>query len=381
MSSRDNNRAKTAQRPKRSGLRNRNNGRVQKTDMSSSIVKREQNSGKVSYVSGTKSRGNIFDGAPLNAVRIKKEEFLYEVLPTENWAVTKLAINPGVAATFPWLSGVAKNFEKYKIHSFTIKYKTGQSSIIPGKVQFAPDFDATDPAPTSKREALTYTFATDGPIWQNFSLSIPSGYLMNQEKYYIRVDDEIVDNLKFYDPANIWIGNDAVSTELAYLGEIWVEYDITLFEPQTPRIVSFSSLSKKFIFTDNVNNMQPLGLSITSQVGNLPILCDPVLNIFTFGQKWKGIMIVQIRNDTLYGQMPFTTDDLLITQSTGVVYNGRLTTGGSTYGETGYNSRMYVLSYDVPLGGVINFNSTGGHYQGNNFTSLTVVFQTGEISF
>lgn len=221
-----------------------------KTNRSKSLNKSTNVQGnRISNISKVSTGSKLIKKSPKNEIRITKREFIGEVQPQPGWSLLRYEINPGVVKTFPWLSGVAKNFEKYVINKLTIEYRTGQSTFIPGKIQMAPDFDADDPSPASKKELLSYTMAVDGPLWQNFNLTIPKGYLMNQKKYYIRVSEQEIPDKKFYDPCNIFIGCDQTNTELSYLGEIWIDYDITLYEPQSPSFpVDFNVLGKYYLF-------------------------------------------------------------------------------------------------------------------------------------
>lgn len=339
-------------------------------------------SGKVSYIGKTSTGSKLIKNSPKNEVRMCRREYITDIVPTEGWSVFKLAINPGDNKSFPWLSGVAKNFEKYVINSLSIEYRTGQSSIIPGKIQLGPDFDPSDPAPNSKKELLTYTLSCDGPVWQNFSLSIPKGYLMNQKKYYVRSSGQVVNDLKLYDACNIFIGSDANSTELSYLGEIWINYDITLYEPQAPQLGNdYASLGKYYAFNQGVTNVSPFGTGLIpfADNGDLNVTLDMPNSTLTFNQSWVGSVMQIVREDENFGQLPFNNNYYNIQPGGGAQYLGNFgfMVAGSTQNEAGANARMYVAEFSVPIGGTLTWINTGGNQVDQYFSSFALLLLTG----
>lgn len=339
-------------------------------------------SGKVSYIGKTNTGSRLVKNSPKNEVRMSRREYITDITPQAGWSVFKLAINPGDSYSFPWLSGVARNFEKYVINKLTIEYKTGQSSIIPGKIQMGPDFDPSDPSPMSKKELLTYTLACDGPVWQNFSLDIPKGYLMNQKKYYVRSHGESVNDLKLYDACNIFIGSDANSTELSYLGEIWINYDITLYEPQAPLLNNdLQSLGKFYRFNNGVTNANPFGQGLIPYIekGSLNVTLDMPNSSITFNEAWSGCVVQIVLENENFSQLPFDNSFYNIQPYSGASYLGSfdMEVAGSTWQEAGSNARMYVGQFTSPIGGVLTWGNTGGNQVDIGFTSFSLLFLTG----
>lgn len=339
---------------------------------------------KITNIRKTSTGSNLVKGSPKNEVRMSRREFIQEVYPNEGWAVQKFALNPGVSRSFPWLSGVARNFEKYVINKFTIEYRTAQSTFIPGKIQMAPDFDASDSAPMSKRELLTYTLATDGPVWQNFDLNLPKGYLMNQKKYYVRQDDNITGDIKLYDPCNIFIAADPVTTDVQYLGEIWINYDITLFEPQAPELpIDYSVLGKAYVFTNGITNVKPFGTGLlpSNELGKLDCILDMPNDTITFPKGFQGIVVQKVTDTSNFGQLPFNSNFYNIAGVGGSLYLGNLdlAVGGESQNSTGNDARMYVSIWDVPPRGGLKWTNTGGVQADSVFESFTIVLASGEL--
>jgi len=343
---------------------------------------KKNGSGKVSYIEKANTGSRLVKNSPKNEVRMSRREYITDITPQSGWSVFKLAINPGDSSSFPWLSGVARNFEKYVINRLSIQYKTGQSSIIPGKIQMGPDFDPSDPSPNTKKELLTYTLACDGPVWQNFQLDIPKGYLMNQRKYYVRSLGQEVNDLKLYDACNVFIGSDANSTELSYLGEIWIDYDITLYEPQAPLIQnSLVSLAKYYRFINGVTNDAPFGTGLIPEIesGSLDVTLDMPGNSITFNEPWVGCVVQMVLEDENFGQLPFNGSFFNIQPSPGSSFLGSfdMAVAGNTFQEAGANARMYVGQFNVLAGGTLTWENTGGQLVDTNFTSFSLLLLSG----
>ncbi len=58
-------------------------------------------------------------------------------------------LNPGLNATFSWLSQIASNYEYYTFNNVKLIYTTTSPTSIPGFVCFAFDADVTDNDPPS----------------------------------------------------------------------------------------------------------------------------------------------------------------------------------------------------------------------------------------
>jgi len=89
---------------------------------------------------------------------IEESEFIGAVTVANqpNYNVTQYPINPGQASTFPWLSTIAKQYEKYVIERLAFIYKKEVSEYATagqtGKVIMSVDYDAADAPPATKQQ-------------------------------------------------------------------------------------------------------------------------------------------------------------------------------------------------------------------------------------
>lgn len=174
---------------------------------------------------GRANIGNLGNGA----IRVRHREYVRDITGTTNFTVASIAVNPGIAASFPWLSAVASRFERYKFNSLRFDYVPSCSVTTSGTVMAAYDTDATDSAPTSKLQLLAYQNATRSPPWAAWSATLPR--VKDFQDRYVRDGTAPTStDLKMYDVAALHTAT--ATTETTLLGEIYVEYDVTLLIPQ-----------------------------------------------------------------------------------------------------------------------------------------------------
>lgn len=175
-----------------------------------------------------------------DATHIRKCEFIQNVTGTAAFTqAAAFAINPGIAATFPWLSTVAQSWEKFRFRKLVFHYITRTGNNVPGSVLFAPDYDASDAAPSSEQIASDYTDSDACPPYANpqtghyvFPLNCARMNSVVQEHFIRTAPLAANQDIKLYDPANaFFFTNDG--TAVAW-GKIWVEYEVDLFTPQLP---------------------------------------------------------------------------------------------------------------------------------------------------
>lgn len=282
---------------------------------------------------------------------------------------------------FPWLSGVAPNFEKYRIRKLVFHYETSQSTFVPGMVMFAPEFNISDSLPTSKAEILEYAFATRAPVWKNFSMEIPSNVVMNYKEYYIRVNELSVQNdKKLYDPMYLIYATDAVSTDISYAGELWVEYEIELLYPQR---ISYDTLmfnSYKTMSFSNVTNSDPFTNSIGSYGGLLVSVQDSAHLVFNVA--FTGYLNMRIDVSNLGLATNFYTNGpnyTLDTEGNGVLTPLWYVGGNSSSSGPDYISHYWSIK-GAQIGDLLTIHNLGFDIgSGTVANGLTLVLQTGFV--
>lgn len=309
-----------------------------------------------------------------NTFRVKKREFITDVVPSSKFTPKKIEINPALPESFPWLSGLAPSFQKYKILKFKVCYEPSQSTVVPGMFMFAPEFNVTDGLPISKIELLEYSYATRGPIWKSFSKDISTKDIMQYKEYYVRNTDTT--SLVLYDPFFLVYATDNVSTDLNVLGEIWFEYEIEFSIPQTVnKQLSEDLFFKSYSIGGDFTNSKFLGSTQTSK-GSLKVTLDQSIQLFTFSQQFIGQMIITTKgNDGDSNSMTNNPGTLVVSGENLPILLAAC--GGSGYGQDGNDIwRTYSYSLYMDKGDTLAF---GDYFTYNRTTDLYIQFYLSNV--
>lgn len=308
-----------------------------------------------------------------NSFRIKKREFLQNIVPQDPFAPIKIEFNPGLPESFPWLSGVAPNFEKYIVHKLKICYETAQSTFVPGMVMMAPEFNISDDLPLTKTELLEYAYAARAPVWKNFSIDISKKSIMNYRDYYIRIGSITTDK-KLYDPLYIIVATDAVSTDLSYCGELWVEYDVEFTLPQIIRRPDILNAGYKQIYTGLTTNTEPFQ-NVISTTGGLKVDIASSSSLL-FSEEFTGLIniIIYATNVGLQTSLYLSQPNWVNLSSSGSVTSVSGVGGsGQNADDNGYTA-LVIFCQAIPKGGIIQINNLG-YFTNGGLTAINCLFK------
>jgi hypothetical protein len=168
---------------------------------------------------------------------ITEDEYLVDIDGSENFSVTRYPVNPGQSSTFPWLSTIAPNFEKYRFKKLEFYYKPIVSGFATGgqkgKVIFSFDTDASDPSPTSKRQMENTIPHADSTPWSSFSLNLEPRIINRlTDAHYVRSGGvPSGTDIKTYDIGTLYVGTQGMVVDSGKVGELRVRYVVDLLIP------------------------------------------------------------------------------------------------------------------------------------------------------
>lgn len=198
-----------------------------------------------------------------------------------------LPINPGMSSTFPWLSQIAPRFEKYHFKKLHFDYETEAPTALGGSVLLTVDYDASDAPPSSKVQAMAYKNAVRTPPWSE-ACHVSAGEDLSQQKQYFVRNSALAANsdIKLYDTGNLFICSQNIATGGATLGELYVDYEVTLI---TPHLVLPSTSAIDTIFIEGQTAQTaalPFGTTalLVSAVQPPLLNYDSVTGIFIFNR-------------------------------------------------------------------------------------------------
>jgi hypothetical protein len=149
-----------------------------------------------------------------------------------------LPINPGDGRTFPWLTGLASRYEKYKFTSLRFTYKPTCSTLKSGGVAICPIYDPADPVPTDRYTLMNAANVVLGPVYKGLSCHIPASCLRPNDTMYVReFHSELIDPTEMRSNdlgyiAVVLTDTDPTNNELENFGDVFVEYTVELIAPR-----------------------------------------------------------------------------------------------------------------------------------------------------
>lgn len=239
-----NSKPKTGKQPNVSSKRRNSNSarrtRRRRRNRSKSAGTSNSNSGFISgqvpvaaaYATGQRQKAPRITSAK-NSVRIRHRELVASIVGTTAFTVaSSLPLNPGLGASFPWLSTQAQAWERYRFNSLKFEYYTRTGSDVPGSVIMVPDYDAADSPPLTEQIASSYEDAVEDAPWKDQCCPLkPSSLHALGPSKFVRTGTLPANlDIKTYDSGNFFVCT--LDGTAVNWGKLWVEYDVTLMTPQ-----------------------------------------------------------------------------------------------------------------------------------------------------
>lgn len=175
------------------------------------------------------------------SITVKHTEYIADISSnTSSFNVTGYSINPGLNATFPWLSSVASNYESYLFKKLHFHYKPICPTNTPGKAILAVDFDAADVAPTNKVVINSYESAVSCSVWDSCTNRSTTTNMrkFGVQRYVRGAATPANTDVKTYDIGKLYVATSNTPSTATTLGELFAEYEVELFTPQLPPTAS-----------------------------------------------------------------------------------------------------------------------------------------------
>jgi hypothetical protein len=204
---------------------------------------------------------------------VTKDEYIADIAGTVAFTTTQFAVQPGQAATFPWLAIEAKQWEKYEFQKleFYLKPEVTQytTNANSGKVILSFDSDASDPAPLNKQEAEDVMPMADGMSYQTISLNIPKFILQSHhDSFYVRPGNLPGGaDIKTYDLGNLFVSTIGQGAGVPNMMELRVRYTCTLMIPILENIAAAPQ-------NNQVSNLVDSKAALTTTVAYQPLLAS-----------------------------------------------------------------------------------------------------------
>lgn len=193
-----------------------------------------QSAAAAAYSSGQSLKAPIIN-ASYDQCRVRHRELIGNVSGTTAYAVgTTVALNPGLPASFPWLSSQAQGWETYRFNKLQFCYYTRTGTNVPGSVIMVPDYDSADLQPYNEQIASSFEGMKEDAPWKDIccELNPAAMYPIGDRKFVRTSNNPTNTDIKTYDVGNFYVAT--VDGTGVNWGKLWVEYDITFHTPCLP---------------------------------------------------------------------------------------------------------------------------------------------------
>jgi len=311
-------------------------------------------------------------------VVVRHKEYIGDVVSSSTAGVfnqTSYPINPGLSTTFPWLSGIADQYQEYTFKGLLFEFKSSSADAIAsstntalGTVIMTTRYNPLLPAPTGKLDALNEYYSSDAKPSEDFCHFIECDPRENPfNVQYVR-DAPVAGNIQNYDLGELFVCTSGLQGTSNVCGELWASYEVELRKPiitdgSTASYSQFSSYSTTGISTTNyfgtaqVNTVQGLpGCSIT--LGPNTIIING-----SYQGAFMVLYYVQGSSNTGWVQPTFTPA-LNCTGYSGFASNvsNALTANAGNGNGRLINISLYEYQSNTVVSNVMTIGLTGGTY-------------------
>ncbi len=217
-----------------------------------------------------------------NGITIRRREFVgtatnyntinqFMVTPVSA-ATPGYDINPTCPSLFPWLSGVASSYERFRFNRLKFEFVPGQATTTAGRYYAAVDYDYDDAVATTKAVFMGNCTAVEAPVWQPVTMVCDPAALNRDMpyRYCSYTTRGLFVEARTMQSGYLMIGFD--TPNIGCLVDIWVEYEVELVTPvldeATVQNQPISVSPSTTAVTDTVGTAFGKGLPSTTPVVN-----------------------------------------------------------------------------------------------------------------
>ncbi len=252
---------------------------------------------------------------------ISFDEFVADINGSVAFTATKFPVQPGLVGTFPKGSVKAALYSEWKMVKCQFYYKPEVSGFATqgqsGKVILAMDYNAGNPAPTTKQQVEIMHRVDDMP-YERMALQLDAAGVNRSDSKYIRTGPIPVDeDIKTFDGGNLWVctigqanGNLVGELHVNYTfrcskptllnpaqGGIIANVTVALFTSTSPEAAAATTVAKQLLFATTKAN----GLGVVNTAGSMvPPAGNYVLDVDVEGENTgnnSAAMILDIQKN------------------------------------------------------------------------------------
>lgn len=284
--------------------------------------------------------------------------------------------NPGLDL-YPRLSKIALAYEKYTVRKLQVVFvPTRATTITPGSVYLAADFDPCEAPPGNISALSTYEVQSSTRLFDKCVLDIPPSRMHDGVRAKKMRCGPVAGDLSLYDACSIVVATFGCEDQIG-IGQLWIHYELVLISPQVeptrpvPVTISRGKFFSSYTLASGVpyvvpfqfDGVEPLdsppakkivnGLGIQTVPDSLGSLIFPC-----------GTFLVRCGMYTLVGSTLSSSTNIKILIN-GVIMEQATTSTSVLGGPTSISTAEYIgcelyLSFEEPTVLQVSLTMTGG---------------------
>jgi len=307
-------------------------------------------------------------------------EYLLDVVGTSGFGLTSFSLNPGLSATFPWLSTVANAYQEYRIHGMIFEFRSLATdyvnSGIPGVLMMGTEYNATAAPFTSKQqmENSEYAVSVKPTVNQMHMIECAPGDTTLKQRYVRSGALSANSDAKFYDWGTFQIatqGNSGIT-----LGELWISYCVEFFKPQLNSDLTGTPLAGT-LSRNTVTNAAPMGLVGLINAGDILIssISNTSFQFAAIGTQIYSVEYVWTGSAATYTPpVPSYTNATALSEWNGKAYNYVVTpNSGATSITSAGLTTMVQVSGTGPQTVTMTLSTAGISLPGSAYLDVKVI--------
>ena len=206
-------------------------------------------------------------------------------------------INPGLEQAFPFASTIANNFSQYRFDGLAFMFKSTSAAALVngtntamGSVALVANYNANEPAPTTKQQALNSMWCVDGKPSEDLILFVECApdetSVVNK---YVR-DGNVTGDKRLSDICSVSVVTSGFPGSNV-IGELWVSYDLVFMKPS---LTNSGGLVKTdhYIQVGNAAGNQLFGTIAQSRINGIGTVCGTNTVTFPLGLVGEFAVVV-----------------------------------------------------------------------------------------
>jgi len=240
-------------------------------------------------------------------IRVQHREYLGDLKSSGTFKNNVYRVNPALAETFPWLSQLASNFERYRFLGLCFEFKSGSSDALNstntalGYVIMASQYNSLASPFLNKQQMENTQYCVSvkpsksviHPIECDPSLA-PSPVLYTR---LATVGDITAGDIRLYDHCQEEIAVVGMQQDDVNLGELWISYDVMLYLPVLNNGLAFDYKTQHIgmtVMNSGSTTYHPVGRNQFSCFDNLGGTLDQLNNRYYFPIGTNGLYLINI---------------------------------------------------------------------------------------